>query len=540
MKQLLLALGALAFAAGCSSSSSSTTSSGSTGATTATTTATTGTTSSTTTTTAASSSGSTGRNTVGSTSGSAASSGSTGGSTGSAGSSTSTSTSSGSSGSTGASGSTGTVRCDGPGVPNDACTGSIALALDTPVTGDTTSARNNFSIDASATGCASQLANDLTYTFTAPATAPFEFTVTPPTPTDGGSGTLDAVIEVVATCSAGVQSTCLGGSDLTVAGSPETVVVNLTQGQTVTVIVGAYDCSSNGPFALAVHQNPFVPTNDLCTSAAALTSVDGGFFTASGDTTSANDDVVGSCGGSPGGDVFYAFTVSQPSLFTATVTPTGASAASDGGGYYPVVYVRDGCDPTDGGNGAIEEGCNLASTAGLSASLEIPRLAPGNYIAVVDGMSTGGTFDLVLTLGTPPPVPSNDTCSAPTQITLTAQADGGFTGSAAFTTIGASDDYQPADGGSCFPYVSGPDVTFHATLPTATAPFTVSYLYPDGGTDTGLVNLIARATPCETGPELICGSGPTSGTATSADLYILVDDLRGGPYAEGTLLVTSP
>lgn len=536
MKRLLLALGVLAATAGCSSSSSTSSTSGSTGKTSAAT----STTTSATTSGGATSSGST-TSTTGVTSGTTGLSGS--GSTGGA-STTSASGSTGGSGSGSTGGSTGTTAsCDGAGVPNDACSGRVVLALDTPVTGDTTQAKADFNVVAGATGCTAlgYTGNDMTYSFTAPATAPFLFTVAPVAPTDGGSGNLDAVIDVVATCAAGNVSACLAGADNGASGVSEAVAVPLNQGQTVTVIVGGYSCNSNGPFTLTVHQNPPPPANDLCANASALTSADGGYFTAQGDTTSATNKAQGACGGSSGPEVFYAFNLAAPSTVSATVTPR--NPPTDGGGYTPVVYLRDGCDVTDGGASSLEESCSAASTGGQAASLSVPRLAAGNYVAVVDGYAgTSGPFDLVLTIAPPPPVPANDTCAAPTPITLSAQGDGGFFGAADFTTVGANDTYQPQDGGNCAgSYVSGPDVTFHATLPSATAPFTVSYLYVDGGVDQGTTTLLVRASPCDTGAELTCGNlGPVTGTATSTDLYIIVDDNRAGPYAAGTLTVTSP
>lgn len=523
MKKILLVLGALAFAAGCSSSSNSS-SSGSSGTTSHTTTGTSG--SGSTTGTNSSTGGTTGQTT----SSSSGSTGSTGGSSGS-------------------SGSSGSVTCDGAGVANDTCLGAIALTAETPATGDTTNAKHDFTLDASGAcvsnnGLYDMTGNDEVFSFTATTAARYQITVTPTT------SALDAVLIVQDTCTATI-TTCNVAADQGLPGDPESVKVDMTSGQTVQIIVGAYACtesgsSANGPFSVLVHQLPPPPANDVCSGAVAITPN----TPVSADTSNSTNDYRSPVCGGLGPDLFYGFSLASASRVTLT-----ANASPDAGNLQPVIDLIAGACPYPDG-GANELDCGGAANANESGTLDVANVPAGDYIVVVDGLNgSAGPFDLNLTLGTPVNPPTNDNCSGvPTPIVLAPTTDGGAFASATFDTFGANDDIQPSatdPNSACLdsngiPYVSGSDVVFAVTTPATGAPsLTATVTQADGGSVYG--GVIITGSPCGTSPELACGVGSSSITSPDGGAlpggtvyYIWVDRLKGLDAPAGTLQVSVP
>ncbi|HLM44611.1 MAG TPA: hypothetical protein VK458_12125, partial [Myxococcaceae bacterium] len=106
---------------------------------------------------------------------------------------------------------------------------------------------------------------------------------------------------------------------------------------------------------------------------------------AEGDTSSAFSSTQGTCGGSGGREVVYAFTTTQPLSLSATVTPKVS-------GFQPMLYLRASCE----GN---EQACSVAPTVGAGATLSTGSLPPGTYYLWVDGFSGSvGAYSLNATL----------------------------------------------------------------------------------------------------------------------------------------------
>jgi hypothetical protein len=107
--------------------------------------------------------------------------------------------------------------------------------------------------------------------------------------------------------------------------------------------------------------------------------------TASGNTSHAFSTTQGSCGGSGGRDVVYAFELTEPRRLDVKVT-------SDTGGFRPAVYLRASCD-------ADELACAVAPPVSYDATLSSGPLPPGKYYLWVDGFTgSAGTYYLTATL----------------------------------------------------------------------------------------------------------------------------------------------
>ncbi|HEY3446153.1 MAG TPA: hypothetical protein VGK67_07300 [Myxococcales bacterium] len=188
------------------------------------------------------------------------------------------------------------------------------------------------------------------------------------------------------------------------------------------------------------------PANDGCGAAEALVFGADEVATATGDTSLAAADLQGGCSGGAGPDVVYQFTVggTAPRKVTVEVAAIGSRHLA------PVVYLRADCSA----------GPDLACARDFSqATARVNLLAPGTYFVVVDSESAiyAGPFDLKVSLGTPDPVPANDTCDSAIDVT---HATGPLSG----TTLAAKDDSQ----GSCATAVfkqDGPDVVYSFIVP---------------------------------------------------------------------------
>jgi hypothetical protein len=547
MKRLLLALGALALAAGCSSSSSSTTatSSGSTGRTTATTTTT--------------------------TSGSIGSTGSTGhGSTGSTG-TTSTNGSNGTTGTTGTTGTNGTNGTSGTnGTTAGACTeitptafqsaggNNLFLAGFTPDVGVSSPDQMGvfvFADDAGAFPLSAQDCISPTATRCVLAVDPL---------VDGGTNKIyyDTAGTMTVTQSDMANLGLTGSlSDVTMrefASYPDGGGAIVAGGECLHITNAAINVASfdAGPPPPPVDAGP-LPPGGTCTTALPMTTQDGGFFFVSGDTSTSHGDEYNSsnCGGS-GPDLFYSFTVPANASVTATLTPV---AIDGGGGMAADVDILNSCNFGPDA-GSYEQACSYTATPGQPVTAVVQRLPPGTYYAVADGRGgSSGPFSLTVSLGAPVPAPVNDTCGGgangtPIPLVLGQTVTG--------DTTAATDDYRasgfPDDGGGCFPLFStgqandvvysftpvttgqykmtmvptlaadggGPDVAFYVvgTCPTGVVTQCVGGVdnYGPGTPETLVVNLTAAT------PYLIIADGYRS-TDVGPFSFNVVQSPDGGP-----------
>jgi hypothetical protein len=134
---------------------------------------------------------------------------------------------------------------------NDTCATPSALVANVTVTGDTTGARDDFSLGSTplyATPCRSYLftGRDVAYSFTATTTGTVTATLSPSATFDG------ALLLLAPTCSA---AQCARFADTGGAGVPEALSFSVTAGQTYFLVVDNYDSSQPhafGQFSLSV------------------------------------------------------------------------------------------------------------------------------------------------------------------------------------------------------------------------------------------------------------------------------------------------
>jgi len=143
---------------------------------------------------------------------------------------------------------------------NDTCGSAVAIGLDTPVTGTTVGALNNYELPA-ASPCffgVGQVVDvgageEVVYRFTAPRAASYSFRVT-------GYGAGNAVLYVSSDCPAGAPpgniAGCLGAANRngSVPGSEEVKCLSLGSGQTVYAYVDETALSAGGTFGLEVNE----------------------------------------------------------------------------------------------------------------------------------------------------------------------------------------------------------------------------------------------------------------------------------------------
>jgi hypothetical protein len=390
-------------------------------------------------------------------------------------------------------------------------TASVLLTPVTPQAGDTCSTAQALTVGVTVSGTTDGYASDhLSPTCnTNGADRYYRFTL-------ASSATVTAeVVPISSSAYFGVY--VLGPSTSCATASETTCRVSMTGGVSTTTSAalgaGTYYLvvknlsSSPGGFTLLTSTPTTVP-GDSCSTAVPLT-FSGGSAAASGTIIGAGNDRSASCATSSG-DVVYSFTVTSPSTFSATATPTSGS-------WRPVVTVFSGTSCTS----AVELGCGLATTAGGSATLSNIAVSPGTYFLWVDSVSTFGVgaFSLTATLT---PGGTGDTCSAPLPLT--------FSGGSA--TVSGSTSGLLNDNASTCVVSSGPDVvySFNATAGQAFA----ATLTPSGFQ--GHLVLRGSAPDCSSATELTCQLGASSGstvTLTRSSLsagtyYLWVDGVNGG------------
>jgi hypothetical protein len=222
------------------------------------------------------------------------------------------------------------------------------------------------------------------------------------------------------TCN-GIDDDCDGSCDEDFA-----CCVGRTQSCTTGYCTGTQTCQSGCVWGTCTVGT--VPSNDTC--AGAINVGSGGTF--SGTTCGASSETSSGCGGS-GPDVYYTMTLSSRSDVSIN-TCSGTSFDS-------VLHIRSGGCP---GTEVVcnDDGCGVQST--ITTTLDA-----GTYTIVVDSFgSTTGPFSLSVTIT--PSGPPNDTCSAPTALTVGTAVTG--------TTVGANHNYTGSCGGS------GPDIVYRFTL----------------------------------------------------------------------------
>jgi hypothetical protein len=272
-----------------------------------------------------------------------------------------------------------TVCSGGPGLPNNECSGAVAVVNGTngpfSSSGATSSAPTWPCIAAPNTGGA-----DVWYRYTAPCTA----MVTIDTCT--AVRNFDTVLQVFSGTCAGLTSIACN-DDLVGCGNGlgSSVTVNVTGAVTYYIRVGGYN-SASGSFELRVNGPGCGPANDECAGALALSLGTNGPFANSSATTSAP---AWPCAAGTN-DVWFRYvaTCTAPFTFT-TCTPTR-------GTFDTTLQVFSGSCGALVSLGCDDDGCDVRGST-VTANL----VASQTYWVRVGGFNNAtGPFDVVVRAGT--------------------------------------------------------------------------------------------------------------------------------------------
>jgi hypothetical protein len=294
--------------------------------------------------------------------------------------------------------------------------------------------------------------------------------------------------------------------------SPEEVSIPVVADQPVWVAVDSYATAASGAFSLELELTE-APANDDCATAQAV-DVPAGKSSVSGTTTAATHQYTGSCGGSSKAeDVVYQLTPQVAGKLTVKLTAT----------YDSVLYGWSGSCGTSGKT----LGCDDAVGVSTPETLSFPVLPGQSYWMVVDGYSLAdGPFSLAFDLV---PAPDNDTCAAPTAVSLMTGEKVTLTGD----STGAASDYATL----CSSAI-GPDAAYVVT-PASSGKLIISLSADTSGYDP---ILYAGTGACATGPlsgsckDSSGGGGTETLTIASAvagtSYWVMADAYKaaGGPY----------
>ena len=276
------------------------------------------------------------------------------------------------------------------------------------------------------------------------------------------------------------------------------VSAQLTEGQTVTVVVDSYE-AEGGDYTLNVSFSPGAcPDSDLGSTVPQ---------TISGDTTTGDNTVTGSCGGGAANDDAYSFTAPNNGIFTFDTA--GSSIDT-------VLYLRDGdC------NGP-ELACNDDVGGGLTTSVVSLAMTAGqSVVAVVDGNTEDGPYTLNISEQQCP----NDDLGNTVPQTVTASSLG---------LPNVIDSSCSSSSGS------GPDYAY-----TFTAPADATYIFDTFGSTFDSTLAVLDGADC-TGFELACDDD-TDGSQSQVvidlvadqEVIILVDGYNDDDFGPFTLNVSS-
>ncbi len=271
------------------------------------------------------------------------------------------------------------------------------------------------------------------------------------------------------------------------------------------------DCGCGG--VLVCIDNACVPdpgAGDTCADPVVIPTT--GTQVIPGDTSTAYDDLTGSCGSNNAPDRVYILILDETTVVDALVS-----------GYDTVLYLRSTCDDP-----FTEIACNDDSNPPGNLGSRVTReLGPGTYYLIVDGYgSNSGSYELTVSFLSPPP---NNTCDGAVDIPPvgTQVIDS--------STSTAADDYRGGCGSN-----GGPDLVYAFTIATAHDVVAESV-----GFDTVLH---ARSTCDDPGSELVCNddNNPPGNRGSHIDLfdlppgtyYLFLDGYSSSSRGDFTLTVT--
>ncbi|MGC4113605.1 MAG: hypothetical protein QM765_02860 [Myxococcales bacterium] len=371
---------------------------------------------------------------------------------------------------------------------NDTCSAATVLDVSSgsaTVAGDTRSAVNDY-----AGTCASPNntdGGDAVFALDLAVARSVTATVT----RDGTTPAYKPAVYLRTACTSGA-STDEAGCGTESSGVASAVAATVGPGRVYVVVDGT--AGTGGKYILQVTTAAplVVPTNEKCSSAAALTLSAAGTASVSSTTTYAANDTAGTCAGT-GPELVWTFTTPKLATITAKVTPTS------GAGFQPVVYLRTGaCE----GTGMTEPVCASAYNGGDPATATIANAAAATYWVFVDGFAgTKGNFMLDVTL-----VPPNDQCSGVVALTKGTTVNGNSNYAAYHYGAADKASFSTACQVASNYGTKGPDVVYSYT-PTTAGSFTVTAT-PAAGYDLALW-----------GMESWCGNYPGSCLAFNDAAY---------------------
>jgi hypothetical protein len=286
--------------------------------------------------------------------------------------------------------------------------------------------------------------------------------------------------------------------------APEVLTAINVPAGTYYVVLGAYG-AANGQFGLelALDAPVLPPANDTCSAPATLVPN----VSQSIDLAAANPDYAYTCAFPSGGDAVYQFTTTQAQRAVITATPVGNGDA--------VLSIRAApCDT------AVDIGCANNTFSGNPEVLVRNNLAPGTYSVMLASDATASVFGLSLVLEPPRPPPTNENCTAPEVVTLTAGS--------ATRLVDLTDAVADIAADLCLSPGTGPDVVYQVTVP---AMQTLTVLATPVGTSLDLM-LFAKTPVCAMATSAVCvdtgGSGAPetlvvpNTTSSAATVFVIV------------------
>jgi hypothetical protein len=377
---------------------------------------------------------------------------------------------------------------------DDALTGEfsldVRLAAPSPVpTNDTCATATVLVPNASQMVDANAAAGDYMYSCSGPSGGDvvYQFTTTMPqkvTVTVTGTGNSDSVVSLrAAPCEVDTNEvSCVDDAVY----DPEVITANNLPAGTYYVLVAAYSPSA-GQFGveLALDAPVLPPSNDTCSAPATLVPN----MSQSIDLGAATPDYTFSCSFVSGGDAVYQFTTTQAQrvVLTATGVGTGADA---------VLALRAApCDTS------MDLACVNNAFPPNAEVLTRNNLPAGTYYVLLGSNGSDTAFGLELTLDAPRLPPTNEDCTAPEVVTLTAGT--------AMRNVDLTDAVADLPSDLCSLGSTGGDVVYEVTIP---AMQTLTVLGTPVGTVLDPV-LFARAPVCATTPSVACIDTGGAGTA---------------------------
>jgi hypothetical protein len=288
----------------------------------------------------------------------------------------------------------------------------------------------------------------------------------------------DAVFFVrAAPCATGTQLSCRNATGT--GGAETATLLNLQPGDYFLFIENDGAAALQATATVTLSPPTTAPTGDSCAQPLALNVTPGTPHTFQVDTVSATDAHQGTCHASASGGRERVYQLTLTAAQDIQVDAVGQ------GGVDPVLYLR--ASPCASGT---ELSCRHA--VGTSESLTVKNRPAGTYYLFVEQAgSTTGIIDVTVNLNPPTPPPANDTCAAPSQLTVVP----GTPTSLVADTSAATD----AQAGTCVTAAGSQELVYAFTT---AAPHDI-VVTATGATGVNPA-LYLRASPCGSGAQLAC------------------------------------